>query len=222
MGITITETRVQDQSSNDLNIEDIINIVYPVGSIYMSVNSTSPASLFGGTWERIKDRFLLAAGDTYSAGSTGGNAEHTHKYGIQFGAYFGAVSIESDSQTGVLQGGTGNPAGSAYYVNADSIVNKNATDESKTVSTSHYRSTADTSSASNMPPYLAVYVWKRVADEDFVVLSLQNGRLVMYRSKVSQYGINFILSNHKNLIVMHTDKVNFDIVDHQRLEVEYL
>lgn len=154
MGITITEKRVQDQSSNDLNIEDIINIVYPVGSIYMSVNSTSPASLFGGTWERIKDRFLLASGDTYSAGSTGGEAQHT-------------------------------------------LTN-------------------------NMPPYLAVYVWKRVADEDFVVLSLQNGRLVMYRSKVSQYGINFILSNHKNLIVMHTDKVNFDIVDHQRLEVEYL
>lgn len=77
MGITITETRVQDQSSSALNIKDIINIVYPVGSIYMSVNSTSPASLFGGTWERIKDRFLLAAGDTYSAGSTGGEAQHT-------------------------------------------------------------------------------------------------------------------------------------------------
>lgn len=130
MAIIITEKRVQDQSSSALNTKDIINIVYPVGSIYMSVNDTDPSLLFHGTWERIKDRFLLASGDAYSA-------------------------------------------------------------------------------------------WKRIAYEDSVVLSLQNGRLVMYRSKVSQDGINFILSNHKNLIVMHTDNVDFDIVDHQRLEASY-
>ena len=52
----------------------VIGMIYPVGSIYMSVNATSPASLFGGTWEQLKDRFLLAAGDTYAAGSTGGEA----------------------------------------------------------------------------------------------------------------------------------------------------
>lgn len=150
MAITITEKRVQNQSSSALNIKDIINIVYPVGSIYMSVNDTDPSLLFHGTWERIKDRFLLAAGDAYAAGSTGGSQPHN-----------------------------------------------------------------------NMPPYLTVYMWKRIAYEDSVVLSLQNGRLVMYRSKVSQDDINFILSNHKNLIVMHTDKVDFDIVDHQRLEASY-
>ena len=55
----------------------LLNAIYPVGSIYMSVNSTSPATLFGGTWERIKDRFLLAAGDAYAAGGTGGEATHT-------------------------------------------------------------------------------------------------------------------------------------------------
>jgi len=58
-------------------VTDILNLVYPVGAIYMSVNSTSPATLFGGTWTQLKDRFLLGAGDTYSNGSTGGAATVT-------------------------------------------------------------------------------------------------------------------------------------------------
>lgn len=45
---------------------------YPVGSIYLSVLETNPTDLFGfGTWERIKDKFLLASGDLYAAGSEG-------------------------------------------------------------------------------------------------------------------------------------------------------
>lgn len=55
----------------------LLNMIYPVGSIYMSVNSTSPASFLGGTWQRIQDRFLLAAGSTYTAGATGGSSSRT-------------------------------------------------------------------------------------------------------------------------------------------------
>ena len=58
-------------------VTDLINTIYPIGSIYMSVNSTSPQILFGGSWEQIKDTFLLATGDTYANGSTGGEATHT-------------------------------------------------------------------------------------------------------------------------------------------------
>lgn len=54
-----------------------VDDVYPVGSIYMSVNATDPGKLFGGTWQRIKERFLLGAGDTHAAGNTGGEFEHT-------------------------------------------------------------------------------------------------------------------------------------------------
>lgn len=56
---------------------------YPVGSIYMSVNSTSPADIFGGTWERITGKFLLSATDNgnsgaeQAAGNTGGAATVT-------------------------------------------------------------------------------------------------------------------------------------------------
>lgn len=53
---------------------NVVDLIYPVGSIYMSVSSASPSALFGGTWEQLKDRFLLGAGDTYTAGDTGGAA----------------------------------------------------------------------------------------------------------------------------------------------------
>ena len=62
---------------------DVPNKIYPIGSIYMSVNSTNPSELFGGEWERIQDRFLLASGSAYANGSTGGSAnavvvKHNH------------------------------------------------------------------------------------------------------------------------------------------------
>lgn len=50
---------------------------HPVGSLYISKNPTSPAELYGGTWERIEGKFVMAASDTYPAGSTGGSATHT-------------------------------------------------------------------------------------------------------------------------------------------------
>ena len=50
---------------------------YPVGAYYISSKPTSPATLFGGTWERVQDRMILAAGSTYTAGLTGGSATKT-------------------------------------------------------------------------------------------------------------------------------------------------
>ena len=114
--------------------------IYPVGSIYMSVNSVDPGTLFGGTWERIKDRFLLAAGDSYGAGATGGEAMHTltidempsHTHGYYFPGY---------------------TAGSAWYgANGVAQGTKN-----------YSESSGGSKPHNNMPPYLAVYMWKRVA-----------------------------------------------------------
>lgn len=61
--------------NSTISLDDI----YPVGSIYMNINSTNPANLFGGVWKQIKERFILGCGDTHTAGSTGGEFEHTLK-----------------------------------------------------------------------------------------------------------------------------------------------
>ena len=121
---------------------------YPVGSIYLSVNATSPASLFGGTWERIEDRFLLAAGSTWAAGTEGGEATHT------------LTINEIPSHTHIINASYANP-GSASSNNGKLL----AGDQNNIWLWEH----ASTGSAgwdaahNNMPPYLAVYMWKRVS-----------------------------------------------------------
>jgi hypothetical protein len=65
----------EEYVNNSMTI--FLQTIYPIGAIYLSVSSRSPASLFGGTWEQIEDTFLLAAGQNYLAGSTGGEARVT-------------------------------------------------------------------------------------------------------------------------------------------------
>ena len=73
----------------------LLNKIYPIGAIYMSVDSTDPGTFIGGTWEQIEDTFLLSAGTTYTAGDTGGEATHTmtvdempaHRHWISGAAY---------------------------------------------------------------------------------------------------------------------------------------
>ena len=117
---------------------------YPVGSIYMSVNSTDPGTLFGGTWERITGRFLLAATDggssgaSQKAGNTGGAAT------VQLGtANIPKMFWHTDSLTGD---------------NLHAFFNQGS---SYGMSTNPSSKTGD--AHNNMPPFLAVYIWKRTA-----------------------------------------------------------
>lgn len=127
---------------------------FPVGSIYMSVNSTNPSNYFGGTWTQIKDRFLLACGSTYSNGATGGEAKHTLTVS-EMPSHTHAMRVVKDNETssgGVLpkaNNSQGNNNGwSDYCTESGNYAIKN---------------TGGGSSHNNMPPYLAVYVWKRTA-----------------------------------------------------------
>lgn len=140
--------------------------MYPVGSIYMSVNSTSPASLFGGTWEQIKGRFLIGTGapenndDGASPGdyniapeSTGGEAEHAHT----LASAYACTCI------------SGNALHYSYRNNTLAVFTPQwkGVFEITEASTSDQNYPADiggqTDEESNMPPYLAVYMWKRVS-----------------------------------------------------------
>ena len=58
-------------------LQDTASKLYPVGSVYISFNSADPSTLFGGTWVRLKDTFLLANGDSYAPNTSGGSATKT-------------------------------------------------------------------------------------------------------------------------------------------------
>lgn len=124
---------------------------WPIGSIYMSVSSTSPATLFGGTWERISERFLLGASSSYPAGSTGG--ESTHKL-TQSELPNYSLSVTNGSN--VIRSKTGNSTDA--YVQTQSGGWGIPNWESKTVTVA---SGGSGEAHNNMPPYLAVYMWKR-------------------------------------------------------------
>lgn len=143
-----------------------IDLIYPVGAIYMSVVYKSPEELFGGKWEQIKDRFLLASGDKYQAGATGGTETHTHNYGIQVGGYYCETGLAENDNAGILSYSTANTPSRTGFSNVGSMTmkkNSSTTQASSSEAASHYRSIGNTSYTNNLPPYLTVYMWKRVS-----------------------------------------------------------
>ena len=123
--------------------EYLLNFVRPVGSYYWSDDETSPEKLFGGTWTRIKDCFLLAAGDTYAAGKTGGEASHTltvdeipdHTHSYQY-------------------------TGQSTVIGTDAIRLYDGNGQSNQY-TGQQSSNCGGKAHNNMPPYRAAYCWRR-------------------------------------------------------------
>ena len=120
------------------------NEIYPIGSIYMSVNDINPGTLFGGVWEQLKDRFLLGAGDTYKEGNMGGEATHT-------------LSIrEMPSHTHDVY----NENGGGYNLTVYTAINGEKKGYPNNIVTT---SAGEGQAHNNMPPYLVVYMWKRIS-----------------------------------------------------------
>lgn len=141
-----------DSGGGSINTATIVDLIYPVGSIYMSVNSVSPATLFGGTWEQIKDTFLLSAGDTYASGTSGGNAEHTHDAS-------GYALITASGTAGLAVQSVGSIE--AWETNMLYTTSKRA--ELVQSRTAGVVTKTTIENASNIPPYLTVNMWKRTA-----------------------------------------------------------
>ena len=137
------EVTVGGKTLGDIFTEQTDPLRYmPVGYVYLSLDATSPAALFGGTWERIVDRFLLAGSSvSYPVGSTGGAATHTLTIS-EMPRHQNIYTLSGGS----LTGGTGHADWS-----------QGAHQEWST------QATGGSAAHNNMPPYLSVYMWKRIA-----------------------------------------------------------
>lgn len=128
----------------EINGKTIFDMVYPVGAIYISASEVNPSVLFGGTWEQVQDRFLLGAGSSYQAGSTGGEATHT-------------LTIDEmprhNHEIDNLNA-SGNPT---PYMTVQAQDKKGYGGNVQTMFA------GGSQPHNNMPPYLAVYIWKRVS-----------------------------------------------------------
>ena len=144
----------------EVEINELLEKVYPIGSIYMSTENVSPASFLGGTWEQIKDAFLWSSGDTTSftyteneisvtkyltAGSSGGEIAHTLTVDEMPNHRHNVKQVHSNS---TYAGDT-----------------KASVDPTETSTKGYNKETTSTGGGlahNNMPPYLAVYMWKRI------------------------------------------------------------
>lgn len=149
---------------------NLLEVVYPVGTVYQSFNSNSPAAMFGGTWEQIEDQFLY---NTTVSGSTGGSKTHDHHWFLGWLEWYGThpsmsngdSTICFDSKTEPYDSEDGinyviqrkNGSSPWNHINAGSISSGTA---SKPVSAMMECATTESSA---MPPYITCYCWRRTA-----------------------------------------------------------
>lgn len=122
----------------------VLDNVYPIGAVYMSMNSTNPGTLFGGTWKQVQGKFLLGVSNAYPAGSSGGESEHTltideipdHTHSFKYTGQAETIGVNAirlyeaaSNQYNAYSGGQSSNCGGQAH--------------------------------NNMPPYLAVYIWYR-------------------------------------------------------------
>ena len=127
--------------------KNVLLASHPVGSIYITTDgSFDPHESWGGSWELLEDRFLVGAGNTYTLGASGGEAEHT-------------LTI-NEVPNRLLARTTASAAGYADWISSSSSSGYTSHclfDEVNGGSTNYQQP------HNNLPPYTAVNMWLRTA-----------------------------------------------------------
>lgn len=161
---------VNSITANNIIGQAVANAVYPVGSIYMSINATNPSTLFGGQWEQLKDKFLLGCGDIYQNGTTGGEASHVLTTSEIPSHNHSASTNSTGGHRHTFKGWwTTKGDGSATYACVARTQQNDAAEYGSFASAGEHshtvtvNNTGDGQAHNNMPPYLSIYMWKRIS-----------------------------------------------------------
>ena len=161
-----TTTKEELTSLINTTIDNTINSIYPIGSVYISLTETNPGTYLKGVWEQFgQGRSLIGVGTgndgnntmNFTAGSTGGHYEHNHTYGIKLNDYYSNVSnLNLRDSDGSWQGGVNDGNRKGY-------VNSACQENNKEVNSQTFKIETNTSNSITMHPYITVYFWKRVS-----------------------------------------------------------
>ena len=150
---------IKENQNQPLTTEHVVNLIYPVGSIYISTEEVNPSNLFGGSWEQLTGRFLLGAGtigeNTDDHFGDINNPEWSVDPGTKGGQDYNTLTVEempAHSHFGVRRNATDNSGTHSVGSGAGDNSASGRTD-SEGLGKAH----------NNMPPYLAVYMWKRIS-----------------------------------------------------------
>ena len=149
----------EKMAARNSNFCYLLNALYPVGSIYVSKDPTDPAELFGGSWKRIKERFIWAIGDNENPGDTGGEKTHTLTE-AELPELSGSIlnfalqeQGQSVSASGVFS--TRQSQEWATYGSNGKIQDSDIVDFSAGSGQAH----------NNMPPWEGFYIWERIESD---------------------------------------------------------
>ena len=165
-----TVADVNKVTANDMNeIKRAINNLFPVGFI-LSINNAEfdPNTTYGGTWERIKGKFLVGVDeddtDFATVGKTGGSKQHYHQYGVQYNAFYSNLYSSDERLIRLYNGQTGSFVTSSSN-GSSSETGNNGVEERRgsTFNPTIKQTITNTTSASTLPPYQTVYMWVKTA-----------------------------------------------------------
>ncbi len=141
------------------------NLIYPVGSIYMSVNATNPQILFGGTWTSIAQGRTLFGVDTsqteFQTVKKTGGAKNVALTTENLPHLSGTISNHGAENGSTLWSPTGVFQSSSVIQNKYRVVDKVVNGASSIQSITF--NVGNNQPHNNLPPYFTCYIWQRVS-----------------------------------------------------------
>ena len=148
------------------NFVNLLDLVYPIGSVYITFSDISPVDSVGGSWEKIDGKFLYA---TSTPNQTGGSLKHSHKYGNAYAVWWFTVGSYNSQEESMLPLMTWNENGERtlkYATQTPSVycpINNGLSSGSQDLSTHTFETIAQSEYVSALPPYITCNMWKRIA-----------------------------------------------------------
>lgn len=146
----ITAKSITLENNTFNNNDNIIDIVYPVGSIYLTVSNINPSTIFGGEWESFASGKTLVGFDINDD-----DFNIIEKVG-------GSKYLQSHSHT--LRGNTEvvSSKGNGYW-NLPSVFEAyNAGNGKDIYKYNVYTANTGEGNSGNLQPYITCYIWKRI------------------------------------------------------------